>query len=277
MKILFVDDEPDLLDQAKIFLKRELEDLDIDTVPSPPPEALELLENNEYDGVVSDYKMPEMSGLEFLRTVREEKNIDLPFIIFTGKGREEVAMEALNLGADRYLQKGGDPRSQYGVLSRAIVQEVRNWERERELRNIDWLFTREVEDRTYEPPYGDLTELNTERTILDSVGEDMLRDIVDHFMSLLDTSCAVYEKNGDYALGIFASGWCRFLDRESRDLCNTKENQEALESGDWLCHESCWGASKASMERGGLLTLNVTEDSTYTQFRLEREKKLLDL
>lgn len=61
--------------------------------------------------------MPEIDGLEFLEIIREEKGMDIPFIMFTGKGREDVAMDALNLGADRYIQKGGNPKSQYGLLA----------------------------------------------------------------------------------------------------------------------------------------------------------------
>ncbi len=249
MKVLLVDDEPDILEQAKIFLEKEEERLSVETVASAR-EALNLLEKNEYDGIVSDYQMPEMDGLSVLKILRKERQNGIPFIVFTGKGREDVAMKALNLGADRYLQKGGDPRSQYGVLAQAIVQEIEHWKHKRELRSIGWLLTKGVEETTYEPPYDDLTELNTERTILDSIGKDLLQDIVDHFMSLLDTSSAVYEKNGDYALGIFASKWCKFMDKKSRDLCNKDDNQEALDCGKWICHESCWNAAKISMEKG---------------------------
>lgn len=123
MKVLLVDDERDMLEQAKLFLEREEDRLKIDTATSAE-DGLELFEEEDYDGIVSDYQMPGMNGLEFLKTVREDLERKIPFIIFTGRGREEVAIKALNIGANRYLQKGGDPKSQYAILAQAIVQEV---------------------------------------------------------------------------------------------------------------------------------------------------------
>ncbi len=125
MKVLHVDDDIDILNQAKIFLEKENDTLEVESATSAK-EGLQKLDDEDYDIVISDYQMPEMDGLDFLKELREERNSDIPFIVFTGKGREEVAIEALNLGADRYLQKGRNPKTQYGVLAQAIQQEVKH-------------------------------------------------------------------------------------------------------------------------------------------------------
>ncbi|MFP4365130.1 MAG: PocR ligand-binding domain-containing protein [Spirochaetia bacterium] len=115
------------------------------------------------------------------------------------------------------------------------------------LHEIEWLFTQSLEtgqnEQVYHPPYGDVTALNTCRTIMDSVDCDILESIAKDSVEFLGTSVAIYEKNGDYAAGIFASGWCQLLDLSSRNLCATNDNEQAIDSRKWLCHENCWNDS----------------------------------
>jgi len=115
--ILHVDDDSSLLKIIKHCLEMEAP-FQIETAMSVD-EALTKLEKDKFDVVVADYQMPEKDGLEFLKELRVKGNT-IPFIIFTGKGREEVAIKALNLGADQYLNKSGDPETVYCELAHAI-------------------------------------------------------------------------------------------------------------------------------------------------------------
>ncbi len=85
--------------------------------------AMDMMSGISFDVIVSDYQMPETDGIDFLKMVRA-RDSDIPFILFTGKGREDVAIEALNQGADFYLQKGGDLRSQFHELTSMISKGV---------------------------------------------------------------------------------------------------------------------------------------------------------
>jgi PAS domain S-box-containing protein len=121
IRVLHVDDDLAFLKIAKQCLELQGE-IDVDTASSVN-EALGKLKEMDYDVVVSDYQMPEKDGLEFLKELRANGNT-VPFIVFTGKGREEIAVKALNLGADRYVDKHGGPEAVYCELAHALRQAV---------------------------------------------------------------------------------------------------------------------------------------------------------
>ncbi len=131
ISLLYVDDEPDLLVLGKIFLERS-GGFKVDTQNSPE-NALNSSLGSIYDAIVSDYQMPGMDGITFLKAVREQYG-DIPFILFTGRGREEVVIEAINNGADFYIQKGGEPGPQFAELSHKVRQAVRRKKAEDEQR-----------------------------------------------------------------------------------------------------------------------------------------------
>jgi PAS domain S-box-containing protein len=115
--VLYVDDEEALLEVTKIFMERS-GSMSLDTALTAT-DAIPLLKNRQYDAIIADYQMPDMDGIAFLKYIRSHYG-DLPFILFTGKGREEVVIEALNNGANFYLQKGGEPRSQFAELEHKV-------------------------------------------------------------------------------------------------------------------------------------------------------------
>ncbi len=121
IRVLYVDDEPDLLALAKIFLERTGEFM-VGTFTSAG-DALISPQLRSYDIIISDYQMPDMDGIVFLKKVRSLFG-NLPFILFTGRGREEVVIEAINNGVDFYIQKGGEAKAQFAELAHKIRQAV---------------------------------------------------------------------------------------------------------------------------------------------------------
>lgn len=119
--VLHVDDEPDLADLAAQFLEQQEERIHVRTETGPGA-GLDILNDVDFDCIISDYDMPGQNGIEFLEAVREDYP-DLPFILYTGKGTEEVASDAISAGVTEYLQKGGGT-DQYTVLANRITNAV---------------------------------------------------------------------------------------------------------------------------------------------------------
>ncbi len=121
VRVLHVDDEPGFAEMAGEFLEREDDRIEVVTA-SDADEGCAVLNEDDVDCVVSDFDMPGRNGIEFLEDVRS-RNPDLPFILFTGKGSEEVASEAISAGATDYLQKEAGT-DQYTILANRVLNYV---------------------------------------------------------------------------------------------------------------------------------------------------------
>ncbi|WP_121820589.1 PAS domain S-box protein [Halostella salina] len=128
--VLHVDDDRGFTDMVAKFLEREDEQLTVHTATTAA-EGLERLDRRDIDCVVSDYDMPDRNGIELLNEVRDS-HPDLPFILFTGKGSEEIASDAISAGVTDYLQKEGGT-GQYTLLAHRIPNAVAQYQSQREI------------------------------------------------------------------------------------------------------------------------------------------------
>lgn len=135
-RILYVDDEILYRDISKQFLERAGY---IVTDVSSGRKAIDDLHQTQYDVIISDYQMPGMTGIDLLKIVRSEIG-DIPFILFTGRGREEVLIEAIESGVDFYVQKCGDPVPLFADLIHKVTLAVkRNESKKISLKNEERL------------------------------------------------------------------------------------------------------------------------------------------
>jgi len=136
IRVLHVDDDPDFADLTATYLERENDRFAVETVYSSSDGIVRL--DGEIDCVVSDYDMPSTNGIEFLEQVRSEFPA-LPFILFTGKGSEEVASEAISADVTDYLQKTSG-KEQFEILANRIVNAVEKFRTEQRLDRQNDLF-----------------------------------------------------------------------------------------------------------------------------------------
>lgn len=144
ISVLYVDDDPSLLEIGKVFLESG-GTFTVETTEHPL-DVPGLLEKNEYDCIISDYQMPILDGIGLLKEIRGRYS-DLPFILFTGKGREDVVIQAFDAGADYYVQKGRDVQSQFRELSHKIRMSVEKRRAERALRESEERYRTVVQDQ----------------------------------------------------------------------------------------------------------------------------------
>ncbi|QLG63215.1 response regulator [Halorarum salinum] len=137
LAVLAVDDDPDFGELTALSLAQEDSRFQVQTTTNAI-DALELFAEYDVDCIVCDREMPEMSGLDLLRDVRTLDE-HIPFILFAGRGREEIASEAISAGVTDHPQKGNGS-DQYTPLADRIRDGAGSFrvELERQL-TIDWV------------------------------------------------------------------------------------------------------------------------------------------
>jgi PAS domain S-box-containing protein len=129
IRVLCIDDDDAFCSMLVEWLGRVDPDIEADAL-TDPTEALGRLRTGEYECVVCDYDMPELTGLDVVEQVRE-RYPDLPFVLYTGKGSEEIASEAISRGVTDYLQKGSETE-RYELLANRIEKYVHGYRSDRE-------------------------------------------------------------------------------------------------------------------------------------------------
>jgi PAS domain S-box-containing protein len=230
IRVLVVDDETTLLEVAREFLE-QVPGFVVD-VELSPLNALQMLSSHNYDAVVSDYQMPGMDGIQFLKRLRSRGD-DIPFILFTGKGREEVAMEALNNGADYYIQKGVQVRPMFAELTNMVRRSV---EHKRIGRSI----------KESEIKYRKLFNSNRDAILVWKLNED------GHLIDVNDKACSLLNYSREELLGM-----------DKNDLLAPTSNNENYVAKELLiCEEENVELtlfSKAREEIPCLVTTNAIE------------------
>jgi PAS domain S-box-containing protein len=138
IQILHVDDKPSLLEITELHLEK-IDDRFSVVSETDPEAAIPMVEDMGIDCIVSDYNMPGMNGLELLNRIRED-HPNLPFILFTGRGSEEVASDAISAGVTDYLQKETSS-DQYAVLANRIENAVAQHRAERKIERTKEFFS----------------------------------------------------------------------------------------------------------------------------------------
>lgn len=120
--VLYVDNDPKMADATARSLAEQGEDIRV-VAETSPREALARVDDERYDCVVSEYRMPQMNGLELLEAIRS-RFPDMPFLLFTGHGSEEIASEAISAGVTDYLPREGRGGEELKVLARQVRSAV---------------------------------------------------------------------------------------------------------------------------------------------------------
>lgn len=249
IRVLCVDDEADLASLVAKYLTQTEDDITAETATSGA-EALEKIAEESYDCLICDYQMPEMNGIEVLEAVRDEFG-DLPFIIFTGKGSEDIASEAVRSGVSDYIPKSTGT-DQYELLAnrvRNVVEHQRAKQNTRELFNA-------ADDAiiVHDPETGDIVDIN-------------------------EAGCNLWQTTQDALVGTSPGDLCQNPDNPDAWLADSYDFSQG--PTDWLCTRddgsTFWAEVRVQPATidGQQRFLAISRDVTRRKRREERLSSLL--
>jgi len=135
-KVLLVDDDSDFLMEAKEDLEKENQRIDVIT-SSSANKGLNLLGEKNFDAVVSCLRVQDIGYIDFLNKIRNEKEIEIPFILLTDKKSNEIILEALKEGVNRIIHKEEENIIlSCKILTEILNQEIQDHKNKKELKNL---------------------------------------------------------------------------------------------------------------------------------------------
>jgi two-component system, chemotaxis family, chemotaxis protein CheY len=121
MRVLVVDDFATM----RKIIKNVLKQINIDNVVEAEngKQALGLLKDDDIDFIISDWIMPEMTGIEFLKACKEDETIkDIPFVMVTAEAQKDSVLEAIKSGVDNYIVKPFTPEKLKDVIGKTMAK-----------------------------------------------------------------------------------------------------------------------------------------------------------
>lgn len=134
LRVLLVDDEPFILQGIKMLIDWEQEGFEIAGMAANGKEAIAFLEQEEVDLIIADIRMPEMTGLELLETIKREKLSNAYFVILSGYADFEYARRAMQNECTEYLLKPIDREMLLKLLEKVYTMRSQDRELDKKLK-----------------------------------------------------------------------------------------------------------------------------------------------
>ena len=123
-RILYVDDDSDACEMLKFLLELEDKSYEVTSV-STIPKALALIENQTFELYILDQQMPEMTGVELCRLIRQTKP-QIPVVFYSAMARDTDRQAALAAGANEYLVKPNDLEKLTDTVKKLLSKKLSN-------------------------------------------------------------------------------------------------------------------------------------------------------